>query len=69
MDASSGTQRDIAIETIKSDLVALQGALEQFRQRSTTVVGRQILDRPFQSVAAAFAAGFILSQLVTRRFF
>jgi hypothetical protein len=69
MDASSGTQRDIAIETIKSDLVALQGALEHMRQQSTAAAERKILERPFQSMAAAFAAGFILSRLVAHRFF
>jgi ElaB/YqjD/DUF883 family membrane-anchored ribosome-binding protein len=69
MDASSGTRRDLAIETIKNDLVALQNALDHVRQQSTAVAERQILDQPFQSVAIAFAAGFIVSRLVAHRFF
>ena len=67
MDASSGTQRDVALDTIKRDLTALQSALEHMRQQSVGVAKRQILDQPFGSVAIAFAAGFILSRLVGHR--
>jgi ElaB/YqjD/DUF883 family membrane-anchored ribosome-binding protein len=69
MDASSGTQRDIALETIKSDLVALQSALTHIRRQSANVIERQIFDRPFRSVAAAFAIGFIASRLLAHRLF
>ena len=70
MSTSNGhAQRDVAIETIKRDLVELQEALDGVRRRSTTAVQRQILAQPFQSVAIAFAAGFIISRLVAHKLF
>jgi ElaB/YqjD/DUF883 family membrane-anchored ribosome-binding protein len=69
MDASSGTQRDIALDTVKRDLLALQEALDHVRRQSANVIERQILKQPFQSVIAAFAVGFLVSRLAARRFF
>jgi ElaB/YqjD/DUF883 family membrane-anchored ribosome-binding protein len=70
MDASSEhAQRDVALETIKRDLIALQNALGNVRRQSTNVVERQILEQPFQSVAVAFAAGFVFSRLLASRLF
>jgi ElaB/YqjD/DUF883 family membrane-anchored ribosome-binding protein len=70
MSTSNGhAQRDVAIETIKRDLVELQDALDGVRRRSTTAVQRQILAQPFQSVAIAFAAGFIISRFVAHKLF
>lgn len=70
MYASNGhAQRDSAIETIKRDLVELQDALDSVRRRSTNVVQRQIHDQPFQSVAIAFAAGFVFSRFVAHKLF
>jgi ElaB/YqjD/DUF883 family membrane-anchored ribosome-binding protein len=70
MYASNGHgQRDVAIETIKRDLVELQDALDAVRRRSTNVVQRQILAQPFQSVAIAFAAGFVVSRYLAHRLF
>jgi len=70
MDASNGhTQRDVAIETIKHDLAELQGALDAIRRRSTSVVERQIVDQPVQSVAVAFAAGFVVSRYLAHKLF
>lgn len=62
-------QRDIAIETIKRDLAELQDALDAVRRRSTNVVQRQIHDQPFQSVAIAFAAGFVFSRYLAHKLF
>lgn len=70
MDASSGkTQRDVALETVKNDLVALQQALDGVRRRSASVVERQILEQPFQSVLVAFAAGFVFSRILAHKLF
>lgn len=70
MDASSGhTQRDVALDTIKNDLVALQRALDGVRRQSTNVIERQILDQPFQSVLVAFAAGFVFSRIMAHKLF
>lgn len=70
MDASSGhTQRDVALDTIKSDLVALQRALDGVRRQSTNAIERQILEQPFQSVLVAFAAGFIFSRFMAHKLF
>jgi hypothetical protein len=70
MDASSGhTQRDVDLETVKSDLIALQQALDGFRRRSTSIVERQILEQPFQSVLVAFAAGFVFSRFMAHKLF
>lgn len=70
MESSNGhAQRDVAIETIKRDLVELQDALDAVRRRSANVVQRQIHDQPFQSVAIAFAAGFIVSRLFAHKLF
>ena len=70
MDASSGrTQREVAFDTIKSDLVALQSALDGVRRQSTNAIERQIHDQPFQSVAVAFAAGFVFSRILASRLF
>lgn len=69
MDASSGTKRDVGLDTVKRDLLALQEALDHVRRQSTNVIERQILEQPFQSVIAAFAVGFIVSRLTARRFF
>lgn len=70
MYASNGHgQRDIAIETIKRDLVELQDALDAVRRRSTNVVQRQILAQPFQSIAIAFAAGFVFSRYLAHKLF
>jgi hypothetical protein len=69
MSASSNGQRDVAIETIKRDLVELQDALDGVRRRSTNAVQRQILAQPFQSVAIAFAAGFVISRIFAHKLF
>jgi ElaB/YqjD/DUF883 family membrane-anchored ribosome-binding protein len=71
MPASSNghAQRDLAIETIKRDLVELQAALDAVRRRSATAVERQIVAQPFQSVAVAFAAGFVASRLLAHKLF
>lgn len=71
MSASSNghAQRDVAIETIKRDLVELQEALDAVRRRSTNTIQRQILAQPFQSVAIAFAAGFVVSRFLARKLF
>ena len=70
MDTSSGfSQHNVAIETIKRDLVALQDALGSVRRQSTNAIERQIVEQPFQSVAVAFAAGFIFSRFVASRLF
>jgi ElaB/YqjD/DUF883 family membrane-anchored ribosome-binding protein len=71
MSASSNghAQRDVAIETIKHDLIELQDALDAVRRRSTNVVQRQILAQPFQSVAVAFAAGFVMSRFLAHKLF
>jgi ElaB/YqjD/DUF883 family membrane-anchored ribosome-binding protein len=70
MYASNGRgQRDVAIETIKRDLAELQDALDAVRRRSTSVVQRQILAQPFQSVAIAFAAGFVVSRFLAHKLF
>jgi len=70
MYASNGHgQRDAAIETIKRDLVELQEALDGVRRRSTNVLQRQIHAQPFQSVAIAFAAGFVFSRYVAHKLF
>ncbi len=66
MDAST---RDDAFATIKHDLVELQSALDSVRRRSTNVIERQILDQPFQSVAVAFAAGFVISRVLAHKLF
>lgn len=62
-------QRDAAIETIKRDLVELQDALDGVRRRSTNVLHRQIRDQPFQSIAIAFAAGFVFSRFLAHKLF
>jgi len=64
MDAST---RDDALDTIKHDLVELQSALDSVRRRSTNVIERQILEQPFQSVAVAFAAGFVVSRILAHK--
>jgi ElaB/YqjD/DUF883 family membrane-anchored ribosome-binding protein len=70
MDASNGrAQRDVAMETIKRDLVELQDALDGVRRRSTNAVQRQIHDQPFQSVAIAFVAGFVISRIFAHKLF
>ena len=70
MYASNGrAQRDVAIETIKRDLVELQDALDAVRRRSTNVLQLHILAQPFQSIAIAFAAGFIFSRYVAHKLF
>jgi ElaB/YqjD/DUF883 family membrane-anchored ribosome-binding protein len=69
MQTSNGHTRDVAMETIKQDLSQLQTALDGVRQRSTKTIQRQILDQPFQAVAIAFAAGFVISRLVARKLF
>jgi ElaB/YqjD/DUF883 family membrane-anchored ribosome-binding protein len=69
MQTSNGHARDVAMETIKQDLSQLQSALDGVRKRSTTTIQRQILDQPFQAVAIAFAAGFVISRLVARKLF
>ncbi|HEY1504598.1 MAG TPA: hypothetical protein VGF92_09885 [Stellaceae bacterium] len=70
MQASNGhVQRDVAIETIKHDLAELQDALDGVRRRSTSAVQRQILAQPFQSVAIAFAAGFVVSRFLAHKLF
>jgi ElaB/YqjD/DUF883 family membrane-anchored ribosome-binding protein len=70
MDASSDhAQRDVAIDTIKRDLVALQNALAAMRQQSTNAVERRILEQPFQSVGIAFVAGCIFSRLLAHKLF
>lgn len=70
MDASSMRgQREIALETIKNDLLALQNALDEVRRQSTNVVQRQIVEQPFQSITVAFAAGFVFSRLLGNRLF
>jgi ElaB/YqjD/DUF883 family membrane-anchored ribosome-binding protein len=70
MDASNGrSQRDVAMETIKQDLLDLQSALDGVRRQSTGALQRQILAQPFQSVAMAFAAGFVISRIVAHKLF
>ena len=70
MYSSSGNgQRDAAIETIKRDLVELQDALDGVRRQSTNVLQRQIVSQPFQSIAVAFAAGFVFSRYVAHKLF
>lgn len=70
MYASNGHgRRDVAIETIKRDLVELQDALDAVRRRSSNVLQRQIHAQPFQSVAIAFAAGFVFSRYVAHKLF
>lgn len=67
--ASYGSERDLALDTIKQDLVQLQSALDQVRRQSANAIERQILEQPFGSVVAAFALGFVVSRLVARRLF
>jgi ElaB/YqjD/DUF883 family membrane-anchored ribosome-binding protein len=69
MQTSNGHTRDVAMETIKQDLSQLQTALDGVRQRSTKTIQRQILDQPFQAVAIAFAAGFVVSRIFARKLF
>ncbi|HXE29631.1 MAG TPA: hypothetical protein VN656_14020 [Stellaceae bacterium] len=70
MDASNAHgRREIEIETIKRDLVELQDALDAVRRRSANVVQQQIHDQPFQSIALAFAAGFIVSRFLAHKLF
>lgn len=70
MQSSNGHgQRDIAIETIKRDLVELQSALDAVRRQSTNALQRQIHAQPFQSVAIAFAAGFAASRYLAHKLF
>ena len=70
MDASNAHgRREIEIETIKRDLVELQDALDAVRRRSTNVLQRHILAQPFQSIAIAFAAGFVFSRYVAHKLF
>ena len=69
MDASHGAMRDISIDTVKRDIVALQDALDHVRRQSMNVIERQIVNQPFESVLASFALGFIVSRLVARRLF
>jgi len=69
MQTSNGHTRDVAMETIKQDLSQLQTALDGVRKRSTTTVQRQILEQPFQAVAIAFAAGFVISRIFARKLF
>jgi ElaB/YqjD/DUF883 family membrane-anchored ribosome-binding protein len=66
MTTSNG--RDIALDTVKSDLVALQHELEAVKRRSLDVVERRVANQPVQSVLIAFAAGIICSKLFLRRF-
>jgi ElaB/YqjD/DUF883 family membrane-anchored ribosome-binding protein len=68
MNAANGhTQRDVAVDTIKKDLAELQSALDGVRRQSTNAIQRQILDQPFQSVAIAFAVGFVISRIFARK--
>jgi ElaB/YqjD/DUF883 family membrane-anchored ribosome-binding protein len=68
MDASNGrAKRDVAIETIKQDLLDLQGALDGVRRQSAGALQRQVLAQPFQSIAIAFAAGFVISRIVAHK--
>ena len=60
--------RDVALDTVKSDLVALQHELETVKRRSFDMVERRVTDQPIQSVLVAFAAGIICSKLFLRRF-
>jgi ElaB/YqjD/DUF883 family membrane-anchored ribosome-binding protein len=69
MHANGQAQSGAAVETIKRDLAELQSALDGVRRRSTSVVQRQILDQPFQSVAIAFAVGFVFSHLLRHKLF
>jgi ElaB/YqjD/DUF883 family membrane-anchored ribosome-binding protein len=70
MQASNGhAQRDVAMDTIKHDLAELQVALDGVRRRSANTVQQQILQQPFQSVAIAFAAGFVISRIFARKLF
>jgi ElaB/YqjD/DUF883 family membrane-anchored ribosome-binding protein len=69
MQTSNGHTRDVAMETIKQDLSQLQTALDGVRKRSATTVQRQILEQPFQAVAIAFAAGFVISRIFARKLF
>lgn len=69
MDALNGSGREAALDTIKQDLLELQSALDQVRRQSANAIERQILEQPFGSVIAAFAAGFIVSRLAAWRFF
>jgi ElaB/YqjD/DUF883 family membrane-anchored ribosome-binding protein len=66
MDTGNG---QVAIETIKRDLAELQSALEGVRRQSTTAVERHIQAQPFQSMAIAFAAGFVASRLLAHKLF
>jgi ElaB/YqjD/DUF883 family membrane-anchored ribosome-binding protein len=66
MNAANG---HVAVETIKQDLAELQSALDGVRRQSTKSLQRQILDQPFQSVAIAFAAGFVFSRILARKLF
>jgi ElaB/YqjD/DUF883 family membrane-anchored ribosome-binding protein len=67
--ANGHAQSSVAVETIKKDLSELQSALDGVRRQSTTAIERQILSQPFQSVAVAFAAGFVVSRLFARKLF
>jgi ElaB/YqjD/DUF883 family membrane-anchored ribosome-binding protein len=67
--ANGHVQRDVAVDTIKRDLAELQSALDGVRRQSTSAIQRQILDQPFQSVAIAFAVGFVVSRIFARKLF
>ncbi|HWE71807.1 MAG TPA: hypothetical protein VG328_01495 [Stellaceae bacterium] len=68
MSASNGhAQRDVAIETIKQDLAELQGALNGVRRQSANALQQQIHAQPFQSMAIAFAVGFVVSRIVAHK--
>lgn len=69
MNANGQPQSGVAVETIKRDLAELQSALDGVRRQSTNAIQRQILDQPFQSVAIAFAAGFVISRIFARKLF
>jgi ElaB/YqjD/DUF883 family membrane-anchored ribosome-binding protein len=70
MDVLAGSQRrDASLATIRSDLLELQNALDAIRRQSTTVIERQIVEQPFQSIGIAFAAGFVFSRLLSSRLF
>jgi hypothetical protein len=64
----AANERDVALDTVKNDLAALQREISTVKKRSFEVVGQRVVDQPIQSMLIAFAAGLICSKLFLRRF-
>jgi ElaB/YqjD/DUF883 family membrane-anchored ribosome-binding protein len=61
--------RDVALDTVKNDLAALQREIATVKRRSFKAVEQRVTDQPVQSMLIAFAAGLICSKLLLRRLF